>query len=273
MRPGLLAVGIILLILGAMGYFLMDDTAGVETETTSDTTTGVAGDRETASVQTETYANGDDEDLNETSSNDDTETTSDRTTTSTTTTTSSDFETTADVNEEGVPVAYVYLDDQGNMYNEDGQFLGSGLSSSDTTTTVSDRYGATQTETVSDNSATGTSNGGLDVSGSTVSDTQTTSDTTYDQSAGIDANQQTTSDRTTLVGSDDDTETTAVSTAAGGSNLLRTLSILAMVIGALLTILGLVLPNRDDVAVREHHTRTTGASGRRVYEREEEHRK
>jgi hypothetical protein len=276
MRPGLLAIGIILLVLGALGYFLPDADTTTSVETTSDRDTVQA-----RSVDTETYATLDtgidddtdtDDNMNETNS---TETTSDRTSMTTTSTTTTDvYETTAD---NGVPVAYVYLDSQGNMYNEDGEFMGTGLGSADMTTTVADRYGTSGTadttytgtsayETTTDRTGTyaGNTSNQTGQAGTyartDVYGTETTADTSGDTLA----------DSTQRAGViDDDTETTAVTTT--GNGWLRTLSILAMVIGALLTILGLVLPNREEVAVHDRHTRTHDAAGRRVYEREEVH--
>ncbi len=154
----------------------------------------------------------------------------------------------ADTNDEtiGSPdtTVYVYIDDNGEMYTPGGEFLGSGLTSTGITT----------------------------VSDTTSTTDRTTSDTNnWDAS---DTDRETVADDTLFptTDRDNDTDATLAGTTtgtAGGSDIIRGLAILAMVLGAILTILGLVLPNRHvDVEV-DRSARTQGVAGRRVYEREE----
>lgn len=266
MRSGLLAVGVILLVLGAIFYFVPTPATATQED----------------SVTTTTYATNDAWGNNTTNNSTNmTDTWSDRQTVSdswTTTSVTSDTErvNTADTDDEGVPVAYVYLDDNGDMFSENGKFLGSGLGTSDMTTTVGERYG---TSTVSDTGAqsgsydtttaqAGTTDTATGGAGDVYADRQTVAETENVDTQAVYADGNDSNASSTLFG--DDRENLAAGGAAGGANWIRTLSVLAMVLGAILAILGLVLPSRDyDRA--DHRARTAGPAGRRVrYERDEE---
>jgi hypothetical protein len=116
----------------------------------------------------------------------------------------------------------------------------------------------------------------------TTDTTETTTDTTDTTSGGTAVfPSQTVTDGddvdTVLVADGDDdrvtTSTTSGTTGVAGSSLVRQLAVLAMVLGAILTILGLVLPDPEPYISNTVNTttaRTAAPASRRVYEREEE---
>lgn len=212
MRSGLLALGVILLMLGAIFYFLPSSTT------------------QEASVTTQTYASHDG--MNQTNN-----------VTATANRDTNDEETEDLADDSNIMTIYIYMDENGNTYDEQGNIINTATAGTDpdassyraqdianTRQTVSDDASAQNTETQ-------TTQKGQD----TVDNTENTSNTS-------------------------DREEVSESAAVASSGIKRTLSVLSMIAGAILTILGLVLPRR-----RVEYRRTAGAPGRRVDD--EEHRR
>jgi hypothetical protein len=206
MRSGLLTVGIILLVLGAIFYFIPGPASATNTDTTttSSDTDVIGQDTVTTGQQT---------------------TTTDTTTTDTTTDTTP---TSDGTQQQGVNTPVYATADDGTTVTSDG--------------------------TAADDSIT------------TSRTTQTTTTPTY-----------TTTTTPTYVQDSDTTRTASSSVTTGGvsGNLQRQLAVTAIILGALLTILGLILPDPagSNVTVNQN-ARTPGPASRRVvYERDEERRR
>jgi hypothetical protein len=291
MRSGLLTVGIILLVLGAIFYFVPSPATAYNDNTASvDTTKYVEGD----AYQTYTGSYG----LNNTNTTNDTMTAAndDTTTTSTTTSNAFDQDTTTTSNgdttttsDNGVTVIYVFMDCDGSIFPLTSNNVPAGADTScgtapdfDTGRTVSETYGDTtnsDTTTTSvgnstnDTMTVGTNQGTDSTDTTTVSSTGTEAGTGGSDTTGAAITNDGTSDSTSTDSSEtsstDDTTTTA---SSFGGSTMRTLALIAMILGAILTVLGLILPSADEATDRR--ARTTGTSGRRVeYERTTERKK
>jgi hypothetical protein len=329
MRSGLLTVGIILLVLGAIFYFVprpatATDTSSVDTtkyQTMDNGSSGNAFDYYyNSDSTTNSMGNGSNNTRNTTGDNTfvgTTGTTTDRTTTSTIDTTTSTVANTAvSTTSSGTEVISIFMDCQGRIFPYNGNTVPAGADTSCGTAPNFDN-GRTVAETYGNNSGTvdntGTTTTAYNSNGSNGSDTTTVSDTgsygssgtmgtTTDSTTGSNGdngsantgstsgtsdttttssgsgvynqgNDQTTVDQTSGDNYTNDTtnaSATASSLSTFGGGALRTLALIAMILGAILTVLGLILPSPAE----DRRARASGASGRKVeYERHTEKRR
>jgi hypothetical protein len=152
--------------------------------------------------------------------------------------------------------------------SSDNSFTNTGFNNTNSTNESTNNGFGSNTQTGSQSTTT-YATAGTDQTTATSTDTTDNSMTT-DSTDTVNTGYTTTSTDTTTVNDQStdsgfvNTGSTTTNTSFFGGSGLRTLAVWMMVIGAILTILGLVLPD----AVRTTTARTHGAAGRRVTEEE-----